>query len=102
MLYNQLRQSNLNEVANGPFGPGVFGYLSDPGFPGSTSRRRKPTVAAYKKQTGQTLAFTLSIPNDAASQASAQVRRRHDVEGGHEGLVQAGRAVAGDQRRHRR
>ena len=32
-LYNKLRQDDLNEVADGPFGPGVLGYLADSGLP---------------------------------------------------------------------
>jgi peptide/nickel transport system substrate-binding protein len=73
VLYNNLRQHGLNKLASGPFGPGVLGYLPDAGLPNFNLTTAKAKVAAYKTATGQNLSFTLSIPNDAASQASAAV-----------------------------
>ena len=59
---------------SGPFGPGVLGYLPDTGLPEVQPRpRRRPRCARTRPQTGKDLSFTLSIPNDAASQASAAV-----------------------------
>jgi peptide/nickel transport system substrate-binding protein len=72
-LYSQLRLHNLNPAANGPFGPGVLGYLPDTGLPQYNLTRAQALVNQYKQQTKSDLAFTLSIPNDSASQASAQV-----------------------------
>ena len=72
-LYSQLRLHNLNEQANGPFGPGVLGYLKDTGLPTYNLVAAKALVKQYEQETGQKFAFTLSIPNDAPSQASAQV-----------------------------
>src|SRR5262249_51022001 len=71
--YNKLSQSNLNQVANGPFGPGVMGYLDSTGFPTYNLTLAKKAVATYKQQTGKALNFTLSIPNDAASRQSADL-----------------------------
>jgi len=71
--YNKVRQNSLNAIANGPFGPGVLGYVADPGFPSYNLDKAKSLVAQYKQQTGKDLAFTLSIPNDQPSQQSAQV-----------------------------
>jgi len=71
--YNKTRNNDLNQVANGPFGPGVMGYLDDTGFPKYNLDQAKAAVAAYKQETGNDLNFTLTIPNDSASQASAQV-----------------------------
>jgi peptide/nickel transport system substrate-binding protein len=72
-LYNKLRLHDLNKAASGPFGPGVMGYLPDAGLPQFNLDTAKQKVTQYKQQTGQDLNFTLSIPNDAASQASAAV-----------------------------
>jgi peptide/nickel transport system substrate-binding protein len=71
--YNRARNSDLNQVANGPFGPGVIGYLDDTGFPKYNLDQAKAAVAAYKTDTGKDLNFTLSIPNDSASRQSAEV-----------------------------
>jgi peptide/nickel transport system substrate-binding protein len=71
--YNAARNHDLNQVANGPFGPGVLGYLDDTGFPKFNLDKAKAAVAKYKQETNKDLSFTLTIPNDAASQASAQV-----------------------------
>jgi len=72
-LYNNLRLHNLNKAASGPFGPGVLGYLPDAGLPKFNLATAKAKVAAYKAQTGDDLSFTLSVPSDAASVASANV-----------------------------
>jgi peptide/nickel transport system substrate-binding protein len=72
-LYNKLRQDNLNEVSDGPFGPGVLGYVADSGLPSYNLATAQSLVKQYKTATGQNLSFTLSIPNDAASQQSAAV-----------------------------
>lgn len=72
-LYSKLRLHDLNTAATGPFGPGVLGYLPDTGLPKYDLTKAKSLVAQYKAQTGQDMAFTLSIPNDAPSVASAQV-----------------------------
>jgi peptide/nickel transport system substrate-binding protein len=71
--YNKTRNNSLNQIANGPFGPGVMGYLEDTGFPTYDLEAAKEAVATYKQQTGKNLSFTLTIPNDAASQASADL-----------------------------
>jgi peptide/nickel transport system substrate-binding protein len=73
VLYNNVRQHNLNQLANGPFGPGVLGHLDDTGFPEFNLQKAKDLVAQYKSTTGKDLSFTLSIPNDSASQSSAAV-----------------------------
>jgi peptide/nickel transport system substrate-binding protein len=61
--YNKARNNDLNQVANGPFGPGVMGNLD----------QAKAAVAAYKQDTGKDLSFTLTIPNDSASRESAEL-----------------------------
>jgi peptide/nickel transport system substrate-binding protein len=71
--YNRARNHDLNQVANGPFGPGVLGYLEDTGFPKYNLDEAKKAVAAYEQETGKDLNFTLTIPNDAASRQSAEV-----------------------------
>jgi len=71
--YNKARNDSLNDLANGPFGPGVMGHLADTGWPTYDLTKAKAAVAAYKQDTGKNLSFTFSIPNDSASQASAQV-----------------------------
>jgi peptide/nickel transport system substrate-binding protein len=73
VLYNKLRNNDLNQIANGPFGPGVLGYLDNTGLPKYDLNKAKDLVQQYKTQTGKDLSLTLSIPNDAASQSSAGV-----------------------------
>ena len=73
-LYNHLRLHDLNTAASGPFGPGVLGYLADTGNAEvRPAQGESPWCSQYKTTTGQDLKFTLSIPNDAASQSSALV-----------------------------
>ena len=102
-LYNKLRQTHPQRVASGPFGPGVLGYLPDSGLPSyNLATAKAQGRGSTRRRPGRTSRFTLSIPNDAASQAERRRGRRHDAEGGHEGVAQAGGAVAADQRRDRR
>jgi peptide/nickel transport system substrate-binding protein len=72
-LYNKLRLDSLNVAASGPFGPGVLGYVANTGLPQFNLTTAKSLVQQYKTSTGQSISFTLSIPNDAASLSSAQV-----------------------------
>jgi peptide/nickel transport system substrate-binding protein len=72
-LYNKLRNNDLNQVANGPFGPGVIGYVENTGFPTYNLDKAKQEVATYKQQAGKDLEFTLTIPNDSASRQSADL-----------------------------
>ncbi len=55
-----LRTGGLQEVASGPFAPGTMGYLEDTGFPDHDLEKAKEHAAAYKKATGEDLAFTLT------------------------------------------
>jgi peptide/nickel transport system substrate-binding protein len=59
---NKLRNKNVSDLAQGPFGPGVMGYLKDSGLPSYDPAKAKSYVAAYKKDTGKDLSFTYLSP----------------------------------------
>jgi peptide/nickel transport system substrate-binding protein len=55
---NKLRNKDVSELATGPFGPGVMGYVKDPGLPTYNVAKAKDYAAKYKQETGQALSFT--------------------------------------------
>jgi peptide/nickel transport system substrate-binding protein len=78
-LYNKTRNADLNDQANGPFGPG--------GREVQAGDRQEPQLHAEHPQ-------RLCVTGERAG------RRRLHAGGRHEGEPEAGGAVAGDQRRH--
>jgi peptide/nickel transport system substrate-binding protein len=59
---NRLRGKNITELASGPFGPGVMGYLPNTGFPNYDPAKAKTHLEKYTKATGQPLKFTFLSP----------------------------------------
>jgi peptide/nickel transport system substrate-binding protein len=59
---NKLRNKDVSELAQGPFGPGVMGYLKDSGFPTYNPTKAKEYVQKYKDETGKKLTFTYLSP----------------------------------------
>jgi peptide/nickel transport system substrate-binding protein len=59
---NKLRNKDVSPLAQGPFGPGVMGYLKDSGLPQYNPTKAKQYVAMYKQQTGKDLSFTYLSP----------------------------------------
>ncbi len=55
---NQIRYKGVFTRASGPFGPGVLGFLADPGLPKYDPAAAKAEMALYKKDTGKDLEFT--------------------------------------------
>ena len=55
---NKLRNKDILELASGPFGPGVMGYLKDTGLPEYDPVKAKDYVAKYKAETGNGISFT--------------------------------------------
>ncbi len=55
---NKLRNKDVSPLASGPFGPGVMGYLADPGLPKYDVAKAKQYVAKYTQETGKPLEFT--------------------------------------------
>ncbi|MGB3412116.1 MAG: ABC transporter substrate-binding protein [Microthrixaceae bacterium] len=74
--FNESRNLGINQIANGPFAPGNMGYLKDTGYPKFDLEKAKGYAAAYKKETGKDLAFTLISTPDAATKASAQLAQQ--------------------------
>ncbi len=65
---NKLRNKDVLQLASGPFGPGVPGYLADTGLPEYDPAKAKDYAAKYKQDTGKDLAFTyLSAGTDPES-----------------------------------
>src|SRR5205807_667540 len=71
--YNQLQNAGLLATANGPFAPGNVGHLDNSGYLSFNLDQAKAKVAAYKQQTGQDLAFTLSTTNEPITIQGAQL-----------------------------
>jgi peptide/nickel transport system substrate-binding protein len=55
---NKLRNKDILELASGPFGPGVMGYVKDTGLPSYDPVKAKDYVAKYTAATGKPLQFT--------------------------------------------
>jgi peptide/nickel transport system substrate-binding protein len=55
---NTLRNKNVSPLASGPFGPGVPGYLANPGLPSYDPVKAKQYLAKYTQETGKPLQFT--------------------------------------------
>jgi peptide/nickel transport system substrate-binding protein len=63
---NKLRNKNVSDLASGPFGPGVMGYLKDTNLPEYDPAKAKDYAAKYKADTGKNLEFTyLSAGTDS-------------------------------------
>jgi len=75
--YNKLRNKNLLKVANGPFAPGVLGYLPNTGFPRYNLAKAKEMVQKYTAMTHKPLKFQLGSPNDSDSVKSAQLAKSY-------------------------
>ena len=50
--FNKLRNADVSPVANGPYPPGVDGYLADPGYPKYDPVEGKKLIDAYKAAKG--------------------------------------------------
>ena len=59
---NKLRNKDVSPLAQGPFGPGVMGYLKNSGLPSYDPAKAKTYVAKYKQETGKDLSFTYLSP----------------------------------------
>ncbi|MGI9576652.1 MAG: ABC transporter substrate-binding protein [Microthrixaceae bacterium] len=63
---------DINEIASGPFAPGVMGYLEDTGMPEHDLEMAKDLVAQYESETGEPFEFTAVILNTGTSIQTAQ------------------------------
>jgi len=71
----QMRETvyqGVMDLASGPFAPGVAGYLEDAGLPDHDPDRAEELVAQYEQETGEPLAFTMTIVNFPDAQLVAQ------------------------------
>jgi peptide/nickel transport system substrate-binding protein len=74
---NEVRNKGLLKQANGPFGPGVLGYIADPGVPHYDVAKAKAAVQKYKQETGKNLEFTLGTTNDTDGLKTAQFEQQY-------------------------
>jgi peptide/nickel transport system substrate-binding protein len=74
---NEVRNKGLLTQANGPFGPGVLGYIKDPGVPHYDVAKAKEAVQKYKQETGKNLEFTLGTTNDTDGLKTAQFEQQY-------------------------
>ena len=63
---NDLGNAGFANVLDGPFGPGVLGYLKDNGYPAYDPAAAKRTVARLKAE-GKRTSFTLLTPENPAN-----------------------------------
>ena len=100
--YNHARNERPQRARNGPFGPGVMGYLDDTGLPSTTSTKAKAEGREVQAGDRQGPQVHVSVPNDSESRPSAKVVVDFMKAAGMTVSTEAGGAVAGHQRRHRR
>ena len=70
---NEIRAANIPNLAQGPFAPGIIGYLEDTGYPEYDEQKAKDLVAEYEQETGSPLAFTYTHGGDPEGTATAQL-----------------------------
>jgi peptide/nickel transport system substrate-binding protein len=75
--FNRVRRKGLLKKATGPFGPGVLGYLADPGLIKYDPTKARQYVAKYTQQTGKKLEFTLGATNDTDGQQDIQFEQSY-------------------------
>ncbi len=100
---NQILNDGLLEVASGPFAPGTMGYLKDAGMPGFDLAAAKKHVAAYEKEAGKKLSFTVPYAGSADAQAAVELWQAQLAKAGIEMKLQStdqsaeiDRAISGD------
>ncbi|MFZ1310176.1 MAG: ABC transporter substrate-binding protein [Candidatus Microthrix parvicella] len=69
----KLRTAGRQPVASGPFAPGSIGYLKNSGFPAYNLDEAKQHVAAYERETGKQLGFTMLHGGDPGSLTSMEL-----------------------------
>ncbi len=70
---NEVLSEGRSVLANGPFAPGVMGYLKDTGYPSYDPKKAKALIADYVEDTGKKVQFTLNLPQDPELVQSAQL-----------------------------
>ena len=100
---NEILNDGLLEVASGPFAPGSMGYLEDTGMPKFDLDEAKKHVAAYEKETGKKLAFTVPYAGSADAQSAVELFQSQLADAGIDMKLQStdqsveiDRAIAGD------
>ncbi|MFM8973654.1 MAG: ABC transporter substrate-binding protein [Actinomycetota bacterium] len=90
---NKLRNLDLLQNASGPFAQGVMGYLPDAGYPTYDPEKSKAEVAAYEKDTGKKLEFTITLGSDPETAKTAALLQTYLQRVG----ITANTQVIGDQ-----
>jgi peptide/nickel transport system substrate-binding protein len=81
-LRNQARNAGIFEIANGPFSPGMEGYLEDTGFPEFDLEKAKELVAEYEADTGKEAAFAYTVASDPFNLQTAELYQQFWEEAG--------------------
>lgn len=71
--WNKVRTLGLQTIASGPFAKPNIGYLEDAGAPKFDLDAAKKAAAAYEKETGEKLSFTLSGAADSSVGADMEL-----------------------------
>jgi peptide/nickel transport system substrate-binding protein len=75
--YNKIANFGLLEQAQGPFGPGTLGYLTNTGLPTYDPAKAKQLVQQYTATTHLPLSFTYQTTDDPESLKDAQLIQKY-------------------------
>jgi peptide/nickel transport system substrate-binding protein len=73
---DELRETaylGINQIASGPFAPGVMGYLEDTGMPAYDQEHAAELAAEYEESSGEEFRFTAPVLNSTESLGVAQL-----------------------------
>jgi peptide/nickel transport system substrate-binding protein len=72
-LRNQARNAGIFEIANGPYSPGMEGYLEDSGWIEFDLEAARELVAEFEADTGREAAFAYTVASDPFNLQTAEL-----------------------------
>jgi peptide/nickel transport system substrate-binding protein len=72
-LRNQARNAGIFEIANGPYSPGMEGYLDETGWIEFDPDRARELVEEFEADTGQEAAFAYTVASDPFNLQTAEL-----------------------------
>ncbi len=85
---NQIRNSGVKQVADGPFDKDVPGYLKNPGFPQYNLKKATQLATAYKAAHGGQFKVVIEATNDPENSGEAQLIKEQLAKAGIDGALQ--------------
>lgn len=79
---NQIRNRGIPELANGPFGPGVVGWLEDSGLPEPNPKKARKLAAEYEAKHGEKISFEYLTNPEPDTLAIAQLVKEQAAKNG--------------------